>query len=367
MDNVIYIITLIYILENLLFYIGLFRSFNLHKLKLNNDELPSVTIILAARNEEKVITPCINSLVNLDYPYDKLQIILVNDRSEDKTGEIMKSFRDVYKFVQCVEIVSESETLKGKTNALSQAIKHANGEIILTTDADIKVKPSWTKEMVKYYCDDTGVVSSYSVIEPKRMCQGIQAIDWLYLLTIACASFGLSSPISCVGNNMSYRRKAYNEAGGYESLKFSVTEDFLLLQAIRKETGWKAKFPMDTDVVNLTLPCFSIKELYNQKKRWARGGLDSVSAGLFVGPFSWVMSAVLLLGWIVFSLKSYVIFVVVKLILDLLFILLPAVKFRMIKTLLYLIPFQIYFAVYVFFMPFILLFDSKISWKNREF
>jgi cellulose synthase/poly-beta-1,6-N-acetylglucosamine synthase-like glycosyltransferase len=334
---------------------------------MKDDELPSVSIILAARNEEKVILPCINSLVNLDYPYEKLQIILVNDRSEDKTGEIMKSFQDVYKFVRYVEIVTESETMKGKTNALAQAIKHANGEIILTTDADIQVKSSWAKEMVKYYSDDTGIVSSYSVIEPKHMCQGIQSADWLYLLTIACASFGLSSPISNVGNNMSYRRKAYNESGGYESLKFSVTEDFLLLQAISKKTGWKAKFPMDRDVVNLTLPCYSIKELYNQKKRWAKGGLDSVSAGLIVGTFSWIMSAVLLLGWIVFSFQSYLIFLIVKLLLDIFLILIPAVKFKMIKAFLYFIPFQVYFAVYVFFMPFILLLDGKISWKNRKF
>ena len=367
MDNIIYIITLIYVLENLIFYFGLFRSSRLKKSDINDNELPFVSVILAARNEEKVITPCINSLVNVDYSYDKLQIILVNDRSEDKTGEIMKSFQEVYKFVEYLEIVSQSGNFKGKTNALHQAITHAKGEIILTTDADIKVKRTWVKDMISYYAGDTGVVSSYSIIEPKRLYQGIQSVDWLYLLAIACASFGLNSPISCVGNNMSYRRKAYNEAGGYENLKFSVTEDFLLLQAIRKKTSWKVKFPLDSNVVNITQPCTSPKELYNQKKRWARGGLDSVSAGLVVGPFSWVMGAVLLFGWIVFSLKSYLIFLAVKIILEVLLILLPAVKFKMTKSLLYLIPFQVYFAVYVFFMPFILIFDGKINWKNRKF
>lgn len=371
MDKMILIITFLYIIENVILFYGLLRSIRLKKRNLSEDEYPEVSIIVAARNEESVIEDCIISLVNLDYPKNKMEIILVNDRSEDRTGNIMREYQRNYSFITVLNVVSqrrtESRNLRGKANALNQAIKNATGDIIFTTDADIRVKPTWAKELVSYYTENTGVVSSYSIISPKNFFGGIQSLDWLYLLTIACSSFGLNSPISCVGNNMSYRKKAYEEAGGYENLKFSVTEDFLLLQTIRKKTKWSARFPLDEKVMNHTLPCFTLKELYRQKKRWASGGLDSISAGLIIAPFSWIVSTMFLFGWIIFSLESYLLFITIKIVLDLSFIILPLIKFKQIRSLIYFLPFQIYYAAYVFAMPFVLVLDPKIQWKNRKF
>jgi 1,2-diacylglycerol 3-beta-glucosyltransferase len=277
----------------------------------------------------------------------------------------MKSFADKNPIIKYVEIKEASGKLKGKTNALSVSIKQAKGEIIFTTDADIEVKPSWIKEMIKYYNNDTGLVSSYSIIHPDGFSQGVQALDWIYLLTIASGSDGFNKQISCVGNNMSYRKEVYNKVGGYENIKFSITEDFMLLKTIRKKTKWKTKFPVNNKCVNYTLPCRTFRDLYNQKKRWAKGGLDASFSGLLAGAVAWLGGAVTLLGWLA-GFKIYLLLIAGKIITDLFFTLPVIIKFKEYKTLLYLPLFELYFAVYVFLMPFILLFDSKVIWKEQK-
>lgn len=364
MELIILVILFLYFFEHLIFFIGLKRNLKLPDFNANGEQL-SVSVIVAAKNEEACIENCILSLLKLDYPHDNLEIILVNDRSTDKTGEIMSSYSRKNNVIKYIEIKESAGKLKGKTNALASAIKQSKGKIIFTTDADIEVKPTWVKELVKYYNGYTGLVSSYSIIKPKNFFSGIQAFDWIYLLTIASGADGLNSQISCVGNNMSYKRKAYEEVGGYENIKFSVTEDFMLLQTIKKKTDWKTKFPVNFDALNYTLPSMTVKELYRQKKRWTKGGLDAKTAGIIVGAMAWLSGAVIFFGWMI-SLKYYLIFIASKLIIDLLFTLPVILRFKEYGTLLYLFFFEIYFALYVFLMPVILVVDGKVVWKEQK-
>jgi len=328
--------------------------------------LPSVSIIVAARNEELNIGKCIESLLKLDYPHNKLEIILINDRSTDKTKETMISYTSQNHVLKYLETSEQAGNLKGKTNALAIAIKKSTGEIIFTTDADIQVRPTWVKEMIRYYDEDTGVISSFSTIKPKNLWWGIQSFDWLYLLGLAAGGNGIKLEISCIGNNMSYRRKAYEEVGGYENIKFSVTEDFMLLHTIRKKTKWKAKFPVNIDIMNDTYPCIDIMELYRQKKRWMRGGMDSDSTGVTVGVAEWLASTAVLFGWLFTDISSYLLFVISKILIDAVYVIIPAVKLKMVKVYMYLLFFEIYFIVYSFLTPFILTLGGKVVWKEQK-
>ncbi len=77
-----------YFIQLIIFSIGAGKNYN----KVKDNDLPSVSVIVAARNEEDNILDCLRSLDNLIYPEDKIEIILVNDHSTDKTGEIISSF-----------------------------------------------------------------------------------------------------------------------------------------------------------------------------------------------------------------------------------------------------------------------------------
>ncbi len=366
METAIYIVLGLYFIEHLIYFFGMIVNMSGKKMNFADENLPSVSVIVAARNEESNIAACVESLLKLDYPHDKLEIIIMNDRSTDKTGEIVKSYLSSSPELVYMEAAEAEGRLKGKTRALVQAIKKSKGDIIFTTDADCTVKPSWVKEMVRYYDEKTGVVNSYTIIEPKNIYWGFQSYDWYYLLTIASGADGINNQLSCVGNNMSYRRKAYEEVGGYENIKFSVTEDFMLLKTIRDKTKWKVKYPVDKEITNYTLPCSDFKELYRQKKRWGKGGLDIRITGFFVGLIGWSSAVIMLLGWLFAGLGAYILFMIGKLIIDLLFVSPPILKFKSLKVFLYLIPFEIYFALYAFLMPFILLFDRQVVWKEQK-
>ncbi len=366
METALYIIISLYFLEHLIYFFGMLANIKRGKANYSESTYPVVSVIVAARNEENNIAACIESLVKLDYPRDKLEIFIVNDRSTDRTAEIMKSYLPEYPQLIYVDAAESEGRLKGKTRALVQAIELSKGEIIFTTDADCTVKSSWLKEMLKYYDADTGVVNSYTVIKPESIYSGFQSYDWLYLLTIAAGADGINNQLSCVGNNMSYRRKAYNEVGGYENIKFSVTEDFMLLKTIRDKTKWRVKFPLSGKIFNSTLPCPDFIDLYRQKKRWGKGGLDIRLAGFLVGLIGWCSAAALLLGWMFAGLEVYLAFVLSKLLVDAFFVLIPVCKFKLLKIYLYLVPFEIYFALYAFFMPFILLFDRQVVWKEQK-
>ena len=363
MDIIIYSIFGVYSLVHLVMFIGLLL--NSGKPKGESTYEPKVSIIICAKDEQESIENCIKSLLELNYPEEKIEIVLVNDRSADRTGEIMQSYSGSNSHIKYLEIKELNGKLKGKANALAQALKIASGELIFTTDADIEVNKNWIREITKYYDNKTGVVAGFSVIRPIKLTWGLQSADWLYLLSVASGGDGIGIPISCVGNNMSYRKNAYDEIGGYESMQFSVTEDFLLLHKIH-EKGYKTKFPVNDDTKNITLPCLTLSQLFRQKKRWAMGGLGVINMGMFIGLLGWLTGAVLLTGWAYMDFKTYLAVVISKLVTDCIFLFPPIKEFKMWKIYLYLVFFEIYYAAYVIITSFLLAIDRKVVWKDQK-
>ncbi|MGH2575188.1 MAG: glycosyltransferase [Ignavibacteria bacterium] len=367
MELILFIIITLYFIEHAVLFTGLLKNLDRSSLTFNNPhDFPSVSIIVAAKNEEFNIGSCINSLLKLVYPDDKLEIIVINDNSADKTKEIIQSYNRGDRRIKYLETKGRIGPLKGKANALAQAIKESKGEIIFTTDADSEVKPTWVKETIKYFDEKTGVVCGYSLMKPKNLFWGIQSFDWLYLLTLCSGADGINKQLSCVGNNMSYRRKTYEEVGGYENIEFSVTEDFKLLHTIKDKTNWGMKFPVNSETLNDTVPCLTYKELYQQKKRWGIGGLDIGIPGYFVGLMGWLTGAMILFSWFFVGIEVYLFLLILKLMIDFLFTFPVIKKFNFYGILKYFISFEIYFALYSLLLPFILILSRRVVWKEQK-
>ena len=279
MLELIFLIIMIgYFFQSVIFIIGARKSFP----KLSEHKLPTATIIIAARNEEDKILRTLESLNKLEYPEGKLQIIIVDDQSTDRTPQIIDYFiKDKNRFEK---ITTEEHHTKliGKMRALAYAIKEAKGEVILTTDADCEVKPLWAKTVCSYYQDDVAIVTGVTTQVAKNWFGGMQAIDFVYLLTAGAGTTNLNVPVSCIGNNMSYRKSAYDEVGGYEKLPYSVTEDFTLMNAIYNLKKYKVIFPVDDQTLVTSIPCRSLKSLIRQKKRWGVGGLGVPFRGFVI-------------------------------------------------------------------------------------
>jgi len=363
MPEIIFLIILSgYFIQSVIFIIGAKKKFS----RLNDDELPTATVIVAARNEESNIKRCLNSLGMLEYPEGKLEILIVDDRSTDKTGEIIDEFISERENFRKIIPDEPKGKMVGKVNALATAIRGANGQIILTTDADCAVKPLWVKTIASFYQNDVGMVDSYTTQLANNSFDGMQAIDFIYLLLVGGGTINLGIPISCIGNNMSFRKKAYDEIGGYEALPFSVTEDFTLLRAIYKLKKYKILFPLEKDVLVTSIPCPDFKSLYRQKKRWAVGGLGVPVRGFFIMFWGYVANLAILLTPLFYS-HVWLYLVFFKIAIDL-FVLYPIhQKMGITKNLKYFFAYQIYYILYVLALPFIVLASRKVVWKGREY
>jgi cellulose synthase/poly-beta-1,6-N-acetylglucosamine synthase-like glycosyltransferase len=351
-----------YTLQLFIFIIGAKKHFP----KIPEQELPSATIIVAARNEEHNILRTLQSLDKLEYPDGKLQIMIVDDQSTDNTAKIIDGFIAGKK--QFLKITTEEHHTKliGKMRALAYAIKEATGEIILTTDADCEVKALWAKTICSHYFDDVAIVAGVTTQTSEKWFYGMQALDFVYLLTAGAGCTNLNYPISCIGNNMSFRKSAYDEVGGYEKLPHSVTEDFTLMNAIYNLKKYKVIFPIEIESLVTSVPCVTIKSLVRQKKRWGVGGLGVPFRGFVIMFWGFMANLLVLLTPFFFS-STWLTLVVFKVALDLFYLYPVHIRLGITKNLKYFFHFEVYYILYVILLPFIVLPNRKVIWKGREY
>ncbi|MEL6771954.1 MAG: glycosyltransferase [Bacteroidota bacterium] len=276
-------------------------------LPLDDDALPRAAVLVAARNEEHTLGHCLEALLAQDYPSDRLTIYVANDHSTDRTAEIVGQYRrstnrqrQVHERalalgsdqqvvagnegendarpvprVVAVQVGQPAGSLQGKANALHSAIDASDEEVLLVTDADCAPPPHWARRMVEHLVEEPhrGAVAGQSLVDGHGLVASVQALDWSYLLTSASGLAFLGRDTTAMGNNMAFRRQAYEAVGGYPALPFSVTEDYELWRQIGLHPVFDTVFLSDERTTNRTLPLAQLRDLYMQRRRWTRGGL----------------------------------------------------------------------------------------------
>jgi len=266
--------TALYVLSSLALFHGIVRQNH-----ARTTRQPLVSVLIAARNEEERLPACLESLLKSSYPAGKFEILVIDDRSIDKTRLIAENFSRQNPHVRVIPIHRRLENLSGKASALCQGMQHARGEIILMTDADCRVPPNWMAHMTSYFTPGVGLAGGFTLLSEanKKASRfaNMQALDWIYLLTIGAGAAGLGRPVSIIGNNFAFRRAAYEAVGGYQKIGFSIIEDFALMRAIDEKTDWQIIFPLDPQLVIASEPAKTWREFYEQRQRWAAGGKEA--------------------------------------------------------------------------------------------
>ncbi len=357
-------ILLLYFAQCALFTYGLLKA----RFDKDPSFQPRVSVVTAARNEEHNIGACIEALTQLDYPKDKLEIIVVDDNSTDATANIIRSFADKHSNIKTLNGSRTVGNLRGKANAIAQGIDVSSGDIILMTDADCIVPPSWVRTIVQHFTDDIGVVAGLTLLQPAGWFAGMQSLDWAYILAVASATMALKNPLSCIGNNFSFRKKAYDEVGGYRGIKFSVTEDFALFKAITRSGRWGYRYPLEKESLVFSKACRTIPELYRQKRRWGVGGKDMPVSGLMIMVIAFCMHAFLIGGYFFnLSLMLLLLGFAAKFLCDFALLSIPLAKSKQLGQLQYFGLFEIYYMLYVIILPFAVFFGGRVLWKGRKY
>lgn len=193
--------------------LGLF----VRKKVVKDDILPSVTLMIAAYNEENDIAAKIENSLALDYPNELLEIVVVSDASSDRTDDIVLSYAN--KGVKLFRV----EGRVGKTQARNIALKHIGSDIVLFSDATTEYRKDLARKMVRNFADPgVGMVTGQLRYKAKDHSEtGLgQKLFWLYESRIKKAQTEMGTLTGSVGCASAFRRKAYTE------LPPHIIEDF---------------------------------------------------------------------------------------------------------------------------------------------
>lgn len=251
----------------------LYKGLHSHRV-YDEKGLHSFSIIIAARNEEAVLCACLDSVLQQSIPLSRYEVIIVDDRSIDKTFAIANEYKSIYSNVIVKHIDKVPEGISPKKNAVAFGVASASKEIIVFTDADCIVPPRWLEAINRTFAYKTGLVQGitmYSRIHGmNEIFWGLQSVDFLSHGIVAASAIGAGVPLNSNANNFAFRRDAFYEIGGYGKSVDKVVsgDDDLLLQKIWKSKKWKIRFMIDNSGIVSTLPTKTAKGVFEQRKRW---------------------------------------------------------------------------------------------------
>ena len=328
-------------------------------------EWPMVSVLVAARNEGEKLPGCLGSLAGMDYPPDKIEFIIGDDQSEDKTATIIRDQSQEDPRFHYLSAIPEKNGLKAKSNVLAQLCEKAKGEIFLFTDADIEVNSDWAKSMVNSFGEGTGMVNGITGISGSGIWARLQSLEWLYAIGMLRVLTTVFRPVTGIGNNMAISSKTYKKIGGLESIPFSITEDHALFEAIHSQ-GYEVCQNSDQGSLVMSKAEPGLGSLLKQRKRWMRGA----SKLPFLIVLLLVIQAAKLAGIILLSITFWPLAALLFLIFFLMDWLFLKQVFRDIRLKLPLITvllFPVYYGIVTPIVVLTHLWPSSVTWKGRKY
>lgn len=235
---------------------------------------PRAAVLVAARNEERHLAACLDSLLTQNYPPEALEILVGDDGSTDGTSAIARQYAERNARIRVLRVEDQLPGLQGKQNVLAQLARLTDAPVLLFADADVVAPPDWAATHAAALVQTTvGMTSAPSIVKETGMWSALQALDWLVGTSTLAVGDRIDRPMTAIGNNMGITREAYDSVGGYESLPFSITEDFGLFVAVR-EWNYPTLFIWNPAACSDTWAAPSLPELIHQRRRWLRGGLS---------------------------------------------------------------------------------------------
>lgn len=248
----------------------------------------TVSVLVAAHNEESTIEATINHVMESDYK-GIIDVIVINDGSKDKTAEIVRKLQKKYGKLKLLDKKINS----GKADSLNQGIKLAKGELIAVVDADSYPEKQSVEKLIGFFDDEKvgAVTSAVFVRNKKNFLTRMQTIEYIVLawtrklLDFLDAVYVTNGPLSI------YRKKGLIEVGGFDTK--TVTEDIEVTWHLLSK-GYKTKMCLGA-FVTTTVP-ETFRRYWRQRERWGIGGIQAIfkykktflkkgMLGFFVIPF----------------------------------------------------------------------------------
>ena len=240
--------------------------------ELPDEELPFVTVTIAAYNEDKVVARTLDALRVSDYPADRFEVVAVNDGSTDDTLAVLRSYR-----WSRLRVVNQRNG--GKSTALNNAARHADprSTVIITMDADTLFQPSTISRLARHFvqtpdrANRVGVVSGHVKVGNRRnILTWWQSLEYLSGVSVIRMAEMMAGVIIVVpGACSAWRRDLLEEMGGFS--EDTLAED---MDAVMTMQRMRYKVVHDNHAVCVTEAPETLPALLKQRKRWMFGNLQ---------------------------------------------------------------------------------------------
>lgn len=261
---------------SMFFQVLLLVSFFEHKKKIDEEEFdhilenfPTVAVAVPCWNEEKTLPATLDSLLALEYPKDKLSIIVVDDGSKDRTYEIAKEYETKYP----TSVTAIRKENGGKHTAVNLALERSTADMFGCLDADSFVAPHTLKTIVAYFERNPEIMAVTPCIHirrPKTFIQRMQAIEYLMGVFVRKAFGSLDAIQVTPGPFSIFRKEVFEKIGNYH--KAHNTEDFEITLRMHKA---HLKIANSHKALVYTVGPATALGFLHQRVRWARGFLEN--------------------------------------------------------------------------------------------
>jgi cellulose synthase/poly-beta-1,6-N-acetylglucosamine synthase-like glycosyltransferase len=260
-------------------------------IKLDDEQLPTISILLPAYREKETLKECVKSLFEVDYPKEKLDVIVITEKDDIETNKVVEELKKDYKLIQV--IVEETTEPKGKPRALNQGLKYAEGEIIGVIDAEDIISKDLLKKAA-YSIKVEGFDAVQAILDVANDYDGWKNLQFrgeygywfrIYLPALAMSGF----PVPLGGTSNFIKRDVLEKLGGWDP--YNLTEDFDLGLRLYNEDKRVGTIPILTRRRQIFEERYNVKIIdsvtkeespitfyswLRQRTRWQRGKIQTL-------------------------------------------------------------------------------------------
>jgi poly-beta-1,6-N-acetyl-D-glucosamine synthase len=336
------------------FILGLIK-----KSKSTNSNEPFISVILAAHNEENHLANSLKALVEQSYPKEKLEIIVVNDRSTDQTQSIIDEWTKEFNFITSAKIETIPKDQFPKKNALMKGIELSKANILCFTDADCTPSPDWVKNIAGSYSQETTMVVGLAPLVPAKannppLWQWLLTYESWFTSFISMSAIQNKFPLTCTGRNFSYLKSEFLQLSGFAPISHSLSgDDDLLMHQFQKSGKGNINIITKHESIVTSQTAETVRQFWRQKTRhFSAGKYYPIDKKIFY--LIWHLSNLFIMILPIFSLVFSFIsistsfrIIFAKLIIDFAFHIIGFKKYNKLNLLKYFLFFEFIYPFYI--------------------
>jgi cellulose synthase/poly-beta-1,6-N-acetylglucosamine synthase-like glycosyltransferase len=343
------------------------KEFNASSQQLNKFS----SIIIAVRNEEKNLPELLRSIENQIYPVQNFEIIFIDDHSTDHSPDLLQQFATQHKNTSVLSLPSNEE---GKKSAIRYGVEHAKGDLILTIDADCRMKPEWLGTIVSFQQTTKAgfIIAPVAYLFNNSLFEKILALEFASLIASGASMASISRPILCNGANMAFLKSFYPTDKKIMEMNSPSGDDIFFLLYVKKTMRDRIYFLKSFQSIVFTNPPSGFNDFVNQRKRWYNKSIhytdpEIIGCGVLVSFANFCFLISFLIAIVNPALWPFFLLIfALKLLTDIGF-LFPYLSFIGNRQLIRLAPIlEFIYPIYIFY-TIIAASIGKYRWKDREY